>query len=173
LQLSTQLEFELSQGLNYISLEQRRRRRITFHLAIRESPELIDHLIETSGVVRAPLASQILSFTQPLAYLSRQLTRITVTLSAAYYRIEIRSAAHPVAVRLITTLLRATGLLVTLLLTILLPTTLRSLLALLTFLTLLLALLLSLLLSLLLALLIALLTVAIAPVGPFIQTAPE
>jgi lysylphosphatidylglycerol synthetase-like protein (DUF2156 family) len=173
--LSTQLKFELSQRLNHIGLEQRRRRRIAFHLAIRHPPELIDHLIERSGIVRAPLASQILSFTQPLAYLSRKLTRITVTLSATHHCIQVRSAAHPVAVRLITTPLRATGLLVTLLLTILLSTTLRSLLALLSFLTLL-SLLLTLLLSLLLALLIALLlllTVAIAPVRPFIQTTPQ
>ena len=78
---------------------------------------------------------------------------------------------------MITTLLRATGLLVTtLLLTTLLPT-LRSALALLTFLTLL-TLLLSLLLSLLLTLLITLLlslllSVLITPVRAFIQTAAQ
>ena len=180
--MPTQLEFELSQRLNHISLEQCCRRRITFHLAIRELPELIDDLIETSGVVRAPLAPQILRFTQPLAYLSGKLARVAPTISVTHYGIAVRARALPVALRLTATSLRATGLLITtLLLTTLLPT-LRSLLALLTLLTLLtllLTLLITLLLSLLLTLLITLLItllllpIAIASVRTFIQTAPQ
>ena len=176
LQLPAQLELELAQRLNHVCLEQRRRRRITFHLSIRESLQLIDHFIKFSRTVagRAPITSQVLSFTQPLAYLRRKLSRVAPTLSSTHHSARIWSAALPVALRLTTTTLRAAGLLATLLLTALLPAllpALRSLLALLSFLTLLSLLPLLTLLPLLLALLLAI--IALAPVGPFIQPAPQ
>jgi hypothetical protein len=124
LQLPAQLEFELSQRFNHIRLEQRRRRRITFHLSIRKPLELVDHFIKFSRTVagRAPIASQVLSFTKPLAYLRWKLSSVAPTISTTHHSARIWSAALPVAIRLTTTTLRATGLLATLLLTTLLST---------------------------------------------------
>src|SRR5829696_3664322 len=86
LQLPAKLQLELSQRLNDIRLEQRRSRSITFHRAVGESLELVDHFIKPSRARtgRAPLASQILSFAKSLAYLGRKLSCVSPAVSATH-----------------------------------------------------------------------------------------
>ena len=78
LHLPAQLQFELAQRFDDICFEQCSSCSIAFHRSIGELLQLLDHFVEPAGAQSgcAPLASQILRFTQSLANLGRQLTVI-------------------------------------------------------------------------------------------------
>jgi hypothetical protein len=134
LHLPAQLQFELTQGFNHVRLQVRGRCRITVHRAVGEFPELFDHIVEPAGAPsgRAPFASQVLRFTQPLAYLRGQLPVITPTVACA--SAVINATTFPGPQRLTAILRTARPLSITLLLT-LLPAALRTLLPFLSLLT--------------------------------------
>ena len=110
LQGSAEFEFELPQGFDDLGFEQRRGRGVAFHRAIRETLELVDHLIETPGVdaALAPVAPQVLRFAQTFANLGGKLAVVAPV--AADRALRIEAAALAVTVRL-RAVLRTAGLL--------------------------------------------------------------
>lgn len=179
-----QFEFELSQRFDHLGFEQRCGCRVAVHAGVRETFEFVDHLVETCGVdtALAPVASQVLRFTQALANLGRELAVIAPITADRALRIE--AAALTITVRL-AAVLRTAGLLLTalllalfgslalliLLVALALFTALTLLAALRLFTTLTLLTLLTLLLPLLITLLL-LLTVAVAT-RVLVQTSPQ
>jgi hypothetical protein len=78
LHLPAQFEFELAQRFDHVGLEICSGGGITVHSAIGHAAELFDHFVETPGGHSrgAPLASQVLCFTQALANFCRKLAVI-------------------------------------------------------------------------------------------------
>jgi hypothetical protein len=83
LHLPAQFEFELAQRFDHVSLEICSGGGITVHSAIGHAAELFDHFVETPGGHSrgAPLASQVLCFTQALANFCRKLAVIAPAVS--------------------------------------------------------------------------------------------